>query len=120
MFFVESGDRIPPGALDALAAAATASPEASLIRGIVEGTEAVRPLAGSLIRKAAFRTCGFFDTDVMLIGREEKDWIDRFSVQQMLERPLDQITLKAGTAPAVGLSVFRERIGWLRASRRAN
>lgn len=120
LFFVESGDRIPSGALDSLGTAVAASPEASLIRGVVEGSEAVRPLAGSLIRKAAFRTCGFFDTEIMLIGREEKDWMDRFSREQLIERALDRVTLHAASSHAVRLSVFRERVGWLRASRRAN
>jgi Glycosyl transferase family 2 len=127
--FLEPDDHLPAGALQAMAEAAAAVPAASLIRGLVEGdaggmTGAV--LAGTMIRKDAFRACGLFDTDPIFFGREERDWVARFKRQGLTEQMLQRPTLYAGRnasdAHAVrhgrmGLRAMKERLDFLHRSR---
>ncbi len=107
LLFLEPADRLAPGALDALAAAARCEPGAALLRARVEFAHAThaaqRPLAGSLIRKDAFRRHGLFDPNPALAGAHERDWLDRCG--PLATHVLDRAVLQAGEPPAAPAAI---------------
>jgi hypothetical protein len=71
LFFIEPGDRLADGALEALAGTAAREPHAAWFTATLDD----RSLRGALVRKSAFERCGLFDPNLLLAGREQQEWI---------------------------------------------
>lgn len=102
LVLLEPGDRLQPGALDALVRASERDPGVAWVRGRVVSSEQEDEsrisLRGALIRKSAFRECGLFTENPFLQGSEHRDWLRRVEQKQLTGIQLDTVTLHAAGA----------------------
>jgi len=105
LVIIESGDRLPPGALHALVGVAEQESDIGWVRGHVvpsgTGQESMSPLRGALIRKTAFRQCGLFSTEPLRQGREHRDWLRNAEEKRFVGRELEVVTLICGSGEVV-------------------
>ncbi len=101
LVIIESGDRLPPGALHALVGVAEQESDIGWVRGhaVPSGTglESMSPLRGALIRKTAFRQCGLFSTEPLRQGREHRVWLRNAEEKRFVGRELEVVTLILGS-----------------------
>ncbi len=93
VFFMESEDRLVDGSLEALADCAAAAPGTAWFRG----EAGRRSLRGALVRKSAFERCGLFDTNPLLEGREQQEWIARVARLGLIGLETGIVSLHAGS-----------------------
>jgi hypothetical protein len=103
ILFVEPGDRLAVGALDALVRASEMAPAAAWIGGKASGdkSESFESLRGALIRKSAFQKGGLFPADPIFQGREHRIWLRRVEAMGLTGRPVENVTLRAAGAELV-------------------
>jgi hypothetical protein len=112
LIFVDPGDRLAPGALEALVDAARRGSDAAVIRSV---DDAGGDLRGALIRKSAFRKFGLFNPDVSAEGRECEEWLANRPIEVHIDRP----TLHATRPPtAPGAPLLRQAYLRIREARR--
>lgn len=95
LFFLEPGDRLVEGALDALVQSARQKPAAAWIRGQCSESPD-RPLRGALVKKGAFLECGLFN--LRFVGREQQEWVARAKRAELIGR--DTLTRSLCRPPA--------------------
>ncbi len=115
LLLIEPGDRLPLGALTALAGASEMDSAAAWVSGKVSGddSESPEPLRGALIRKSAFRKFGLFPADPFFQGREQQTWLQRMQENGLTGRAIDTVTLRAASKP--GRHLLRPDLNFLRA-----
>lgn len=120
LVFLQPGDRLPPGALEALVDASEREPQARWVQGRVlwPGPEGPQPgpLRGALVRKSVFRECGLFETEPLFQGREQVKWIQHVTGKGLSGSALDRVTLQASIPEArePGTPVRKPDLGFLR------
>jgi len=104
LVFLQTGDRLPPGALEALVNASGREPQAAWVQGRVlwPGPEHPQPspLRGALVRKSAFRECGLFQTEPLFQGREQVKWIQQVTGKGLSGSAIDSATLQIASPAA--------------------
>jgi hypothetical protein len=118
LLFIEPGDRLSPGALDALALGSELDPKAAWIQGRSSGEQrdSCWPLRGALIRKTAFRECGLFPAEPFFQGREQMTLLRRLEERGLAGRSIETVTLMdADPAGKPARLVVRPDLGFLRA-----
>ena len=91
LLLIEPGDRLPSGALEALARASEMHPAAAWVSG--QGSP--ESLRGALVRKSAFREYGLFPADPFFQGREQQTWLRRMEEKGLSGRTIETVTLRA-------------------------
>lgn len=116
LVFLEPGDRLQPGAFDALVSVCEREAGVAWVRGriVSQGTEhdPLNPLRGALIRKGAFRECGLFDTSLSLQGREQQEWFQRVEQTGLTGRQLDTAILNAASPDAAQRRRLPRKLHW--------
>jgi hypothetical protein len=105
LILIEPGDRLQPGALDALVDGVEQPSGAAWVRGRLLSAgpreESFSPLRGALIRKSAFRRYGLFHTDPFFQGREHQEWLKRLEREQAAGRQLEAVILRAACSTSI-------------------
>jgi len=103
LVWLEPGDRLEPGALDALVRACQLDSASAWVQGRVVsselGAESLSPLRGAIIRKSAFRECGLFHAGPFLQGSEHRDWLKRAVDRGLTGGQIADITLRVTGTP---------------------
>ncbi len=120
LVFLQPGDRLPAGALEALVNACERKPQAAWVQGRVlcSGPEnpPPSPLRGALVRKSVFRECGLFQTEALFQGREQVKWIQQVTGKGLSGSALDSVTLQIASPAATepGTPLRKPDLGFLR------